>query len=54
MENPENLFRHRIGKNKANTSQTERSLIQEDFYSFQYLNLGLNVGKYLLRYKSNS
>ena len=54
MENLESLFRHRTGKNKASTSQTERSLNQEYFHSFQDLNLRLNVGKYLLRSKSDS
>ena len=53
MENPESLFIHRTGKEKASTSQTERSLFQEYFFSFQDLYLGVNVGKPLLRYKSD-
>ena len=42
------------GKEKVSTSHTERSLFQEEFYSFQDLDLGINVGKYLLRSKSES
>ena len=52
MENPESLFRRRSGKEKASTSQTKRSLFQEEFYSFQELYLGVNVRKSLLRSKS--
>ena len=51
VENPERLFRHRTRKEKDSTSQTERSLFQEEFYSFQDLDLGVNVGNYLLRSK---
>ena len=54
MENLESLFRHRIGKERASTSQIERSLFQEYFYSFQDLDLGVNVGNYLLRSKYES
>ena len=54
MENPESLFRHRTGKNKATTSQIERSLFQEYFHSFSDVDLGLNITKPLLRSKSDS
>ena len=54
MENPESLFIHKTGKNKATTSQTERSLFQEYFYSFQHFDSEANIGKPLLRYKSDS
>ena len=54
MEKPDSLFRHRSGKEKVSTSHTERSLFQEEFYSFQDLDLGVNVGKPLLRSKSDS
>ena len=54
VENSKSLFRRRSGKEKASTSQTERSLFQEEFYSFQDLDLGLNVGNPMLRYKSDS
>ena len=54
MENPESLFRHKTGKNKATTSQTERSLFKEYFHSFSNVDLGLNITKPLLKSKLDS
>ena len=54
VENLESLFRCRSGKEKVSTSQTERYLFQEEFYSFEHLDLGINVVNYLLRSKSES
>ena len=54
VEKLEILFRCRNGKEKVNTSQTERSLLQEEFYSFKYFDFGITVENYLLRSKSES
>ena len=53
MENLESLFRHMTEKNKATTSQTERSLFQEEFYIFQDFDLESNIGNPLLISKSD-
>ena len=54
MENPELLFRHKTGKNKATSSQTKQSLFQEYFHSFSDVDLGLNITKPLLISKSDT
>ena len=51
VENPKSLSRRRRGKEQISTSHTERPLFQhqEEYYSFQVLDLEIDVEMSLLR-----